>query len=975
MKHWQISLCLLFALLPNVWGNEVEEHYAEVKQAYINREKNAQNDLKQYLRDYPYTTYYSSVQNMIGVLQVEKLRYKNAVKTFDKVQWKQLERQEQPVFFFYRGIAYLKQNMFKEASSCFKALREKDSPYALQGKFYYAYCWYLQEEYDKALPDLLSLETTSEYKEIAPYLVAQIYYAQHNEELAATRARQLLAQYPNNKHNGEMERILGEIDYNAGRYEEAAERLTRYEQSFREQEREVLREDIFLLGMAQYKLEQYKTAVTNFKRIKLQQDSLSEKVCLNLGHAYVKLEDIEKAKLSYQAAMRYKINPQVREEAMYNYALCTYKKGTALGESINAFNDFLKEYPNTSHAESVYELLAAMYMTSKNYAAALDAVCAIKNPNSKLQETKQFLRYQLGADALLQGKNQEVISWMSEVIQNASSASNYKTEAYFYRAEARYRLKQYEAAMTDLINYRQQKSFQQSPNRVMADYLQGYVSFNLKKYTPAQGCFECFVANDEAKGNKVVYADALNRIGDCQFNSRQFAAAADTYQRVIDFGKQGADYAIFQRGYVLGLMRQYTDKVNMMEQLLKTYPKSDYADDALYEIARAHLQKDESMAAIDAYSRLVTAYPTSSFARIASLERGMIYRNMGQYEDAVRAFRQTISDYPATEQAYSALDAMEQICVEQNRVSDYLAYTQELPKLNMSVSSKEDSLTYVAGEMQYMLGKYKEAAAAMDAYLAHYCPGGRHCLAATYNAADCYYRLQDEDKALSLYLALTKFDNNPYEAETYTRIAEIAFDKQDYAQARIYFEKMTSIGLKQKDLAAAKLGVLRSSALLNDYPSVIAIASDILSDNDISAEVRREALYNRAKAYVCQAQYGLAVADLTVLAKDVRVAEGAEAKYLLAQVYFNQGNLEDSESEIMSFAGMNTQHQYWLAKSLILLSDINLAKSDAFQAKQYLLTLQQNYKGQDDIQSIVSAKLQQIELSEQPQIETEEEEL
>jgi len=73
----------------------------------------------------------------------------------------------------------------------------------------------------------------------------------------------------------------------------------------------------------------------------------------------------------------------------------------------------------------------------------------------------------------------------------------------------------------------------------------------------------------------------------------------------------------------------------------------------------------------------------------------------------------------------------------------------------------------------------------------------------------------------------------------------------------------------------------------------------------------------------------------------------------------------------MSFAGMKTQHQYWLAKSLILLADINLQRGELFQAKQYLLSLQQNYKAKDDIQQLVADKLQQIEQIEQPKEEEE----
>jgi hypothetical protein len=68
-----------------------------------------------------------------------------------------------------------------------------------------------------------------------------------------------------------------------------------------------------------------------------------------------------------------------------------------------------------------------------------------------------------------------------------------------------------------------------------------------------------------------------------------------------------------------------------------------------------------------------------------------------------------------------------------------------------------------------------------------------------------------------------------------------------------------------------------------------------------------------------------------------------------------------AEQEIMSFTTMQTTHQYWLAKSLILLADINVDNKDLFQAKQYLLALQNNYKQSDDIAQIIVSKLDQID--------------
>jgi tetratricopeptide (TPR) repeat protein len=167
----------------------------------------------------------------------------------------------------------------------------------------------------------------------------------------------------------------------------------------------------------------------------------------------------------------------------------------------------------------------------------------------------------------------------------------------------------------------------------------------------------------------------------------------------------------------------------------------------------------------------------------------------------------------------------------------------------------------------------------------------------------------------------------------------------------------------------AMLGALRCSQQIGNLAQIIEAASELLKQEDITIEDSNEALYCRAKAYIAKQEYGLAVVDFTSLAKEVRTAWGAEAKYQLAYCYSQLGTLDMAEQEIMSFTRMQTSHQYWLAKSLILLSDIHVERNELFQAKQYLLALQANYKLQDDIPTIVNDKLQHISNIEQQHIQ------
>lgn len=101
-----------------------------------------------------------------------------------------------------------------------------------------------------------------------------------------------------------------------------------------------------------------------------------------------------------------------------------------------------------------------------------------------------------------------------------------------------------------------------------------------------------------------------------------------------------------------------------------------------------------------------------------------------------------------------------------------------------------------------------------------------------------------------------------------------------------------------------------------------------------------------------------AVKDLNSLAADTRTKEGAEAKYLLAQLQFDKEKFEECEETIMDYINESTPHAYWLARSFILLSDLYSTQGKKLEAKQYLLSLQNNYEGDDDIADMINRRLE-----------------
>ena len=96
------------------------------------------------------------------------------------------------------------------------------------------------------------------------------------------------------------------------------------------------------------------------------------------------------------------------------------------------------------------------------------------------------------------------------------------------------------------------------------------------------------------------------------------------------------------------------------------------------------------------------------------------------------------------------------------------------------------------------------------------------------------------------------------------------------------------------------------------------------------------------------------------LAKDTRNVYGAEAKYLVAQTYFDEGETAKAEKEVLDYIEVSTPHAYWLARSFVLLSDVYVKLDRKMEAKQYLLSLQQNYQANDDIAGMIESRLSKL---------------
>lgn len=932
--------------------------------AYELGKDNAAYLLETYLKKYPYTQFESPTCLLLGNLAFRDKKYNAALAWYERANEKRLSKTESADLLFYRGCTYIETEDYNKAKTTFKTLMGQDTRYNNSAIYYYSFAEYSLKNYDAALDGFLKIEPQPEYADFVPYYIVQIYYQQKKYDELMPYAERILQKNPTSPNNAEIYRILGECAYRKQDYAKTIEYITAYEKIAPK----VLRNDMYILGISYYKTNDFSKAANYLAKVTTTQDALAQNAYLHLGNSYVELNKKDNARMAFETASKMDFDKEVKEEAAYNYILSTFETTAPFGEAIKAFEAFLTDYPNSKYKDDVYENLVTVYMTTKNYQAASESLDKIKNLSPAMKDVKAYILFQLGTEEFVREDYPKAIAYFDNSL--TMMTPNFKSaQVYYWRGESHYRMANYVLARKDYEDFFTKKGANEFNNYNLANYNVAYTYFQEKKYQESAPFFQKYIDGEEDK-TRYSYGDALNRMGDCYFISRNLINAEKYYTQSMNLKGKNGDYAAFQQAIVLGLQKNYNGKINGLQNLLKDYPTSDYEDDAYYEMARAYVLLENEKNAIGSYSLLIRSFPHSPLAQKAALEIGMLHYNTGKYDEAIDAYKRVVFSYPNSAEARTALESLESIYVEQNKVADYFDYTKTLANGIVMISpTKEDSLTYLAAENLYMKSRIEEATTAFERYISEHCPGGISCMHANFYLADCYYVSNKTNEAIQQYRILSEMEGNPYMEPVLVRLAQLSYDNKDYELSLKAFQKLQLMAQEPENITAAKIGILRSSYLLNDAQSIISIATEILKNKDVDVDLERESRYYLAKAYIQIGEREKALDDLQILAKDLRTVAGAEAKYQIADYYFTVGDDKKAEVEISDFIAFGTPHQYWMARAFVLLADIYIKRGDDFQAKQYLLSLQENYPSKDSIQDLIEERLDGISSREKAKIQ------
>jgi tetratricopeptide (TPR) repeat protein len=899
----------------------------------------------------------------LAIFQLGKLHYRNknnkqAVKYLEQTQIAYLKGPDSKEYYFIYGYSLFKLDRFEDAKNAFAKIKDEKTKYYDATNYYYGYVCYRSGAFDEALEHFSRIKYHKTFGPLAAVYVAQVYFSRGQYEEVIAFADTI----KNNEVANDVAGIIGQSHYLLGQYKEAVPHLEQFMQAAPVVPSNT---DYYMLGYAYAQTGEHDKALNQFLKMEEKQDSLQPYVFYQMGNSFLKLNKKPQALSSFEKCYQADSTGNLASISLFTAAKIADElnlQGLAMQKYVKYIDIFSEKDQNleataalTTEARSN---LANLLLTAKNYREALRILEGIKKPNTQDLTNIQRVSYYRAEEHYLNNNFTEA----NELFTKAASV-NYDKKinglANFWLAEMDYKNQLYQESINHLKNFQNYPEVHSTRFYPISFYNLGYAHLKLSEYEKAVNSFTLYVEKDKDASNPEVYTDAVVRTADCYFADRKYQKAIQYYQLMLDKKMNGGDYALYQQAMILGVLNNNQEKIAKLSQLEKTYPKSPYIDDAVYELADIHLKSEAYEKAIVSFDNIIKNYPRSIYLRKSMLNKSLALFNLKKDEEALEVIKKLITDYPNSDEARAALPLVQNIFVNQGKGEEYLDFIKVLPNVVVSAST-QDSLSYESAFNNYQRANYDKAIKGFGSYINKF-PGGYFILKANYFKAESDYQLKKYDDALVGYEYVANSLRSVFSERSTRQAAVLNYVKKNYEKALEFYLALERIASNKDNLQIALIGQMRSCSIRGLIDSAAYASQKYLGSPIAQKDGVIEAQTNLGRYYIKYNQFDSAQTAFNAVLKETKTIYGAEAKYNIAFIQYQKKDYKNAQKTIFELNDKFGAFEQWVVKGFILLADTYTAQKDYFQAKA---TLQSIIENTDDPEVLKTCKAKINEIVE-----------
>jgi len=888
----------------------------------------------------------------LGEYYFREQRFADAIRQYDQTNIENLSNREIADMKFHQGYSNFTLQRFAPAKTSFNSIRTiKEDPNYMDANYYYGFLAFRDGQYGEALEAFRIVENEKSYGTVVPYYIAQIYYIQGKKDEAITYIQNKLQSGSSSQYYDlELKQLIGHAYFEKKDYAKALP----YLEDYVSRSKKVRREDLYELSYCYYQNNKLAKAIDGFKQLSGKDDSLSQHAMYLLGDAYLKTGQKSNARNAFLFCSSNSSHAEQKEISKYQYSKLSYELGYQ-DEALNSLSTFLADYPNSNYNAEAKELMIDVLANTNNYRDAQALLEGLSKPSENAKRLYPRILYGRATELINDGRLAEADALLDKALKDPNNGAVLPF-LNFWKGELAYRNNK----LDDAIKYYHEYVNGGSPTSGEANasngrYNLGYSYLRKENYPVALTYFEPLGRNPSLSSNSFTQ-DAYIRTADCYYMQKDYAKAKTMYDNVIKFSWPAEDYATFQNAMLAGV-RSPKDKIALMNTMIRKFPESSLSIDANMEIANTYMSDEKFSEAIPYLSNVTKTTGNASLVPQAYLKMGTAYYNLNNNAEALKQFKILIDKYPSSPESEDALDNVKTIYIEDGKPDEYAAFMRDAGR-PLSVST-EDSLTYAAAEKQYDDQNINAALAGFNNYLQKF-PDGVYALDANFNKAEIYNSKKDWNNALVGYDAVASEAPNKYAERAVLTAARINFfELKNYARAETYYLQLKQITASQENKLEAMRGLLRCQYQQQKWAEAIENAKELTEAKGSSADDKTLANMAIAKSYQVGGQYDLAIANFKSVVQLNKAALAAEARYEIANCWFQVNKLSESEKAAFETINKSGSYDYWVTKAYILLGDIYFTQKDYFNAKATFQSIVDNTINAE-LKSEAQAKLTKV---------------
>ncbi len=868
--------------------------------------------------------------------------YWKEIETFDLSLERRAEMQ------FKLAYCYLVEKDFQTAFGLFQSVENTNNILSPHASYYAGICAFYLGDRDKALVSFKKVENHRKYNNLVPFYLSQIYFKDEDYIEAIKYAQSRISNAGSNKYL--LERILGMSYVALEDYNKALPHLENYAASADK----LTENDAYQIGIAHYKLGQYSKAQEYFKELSYQESPIGQMSNFLLASTSIEKGEKKNAQSAFKQAGKLDYFLDIKEESNYLY----YKVSADLGDERIAINGLSGINSNSIYYSASQQLLSQLLINSTDTENSINVIENIELKSQEINNTYKVLTYENGLQKLKDGDVEIAIRQFEKALNtNSKSIPN---------SEIQFRLAQSFQAKGDINTSRKwYESYLENDDhehRFESHYALSYIEMEDQNYSKAIGQLENALENfNIEEDQKNLFDDVLVRLADLELVNNNYASALEYYELAIRNNAEESDYILYQKSMIYGVNNQIIEKLTSLEKLLKHYPKSNYRDDALFQLAETLVQLGKNNQAYQVYNTIIIEFGNASeYSAISYMRQGLISYNQGDLYAALNSYKQGIDICQDKDEKRRALKAVEDIYLyDLNEANDFFKYQESLTGVQIGDIEK-DSIVFAIASDVYKNAEYEKAITKFEEYLKSY-SHGFYVLDANYYLAESYLVLKSYSKALEYYKKVLKEENGKYYESALKKSAVISYNyAQDFKTSFELYDKLIDMQNTNPSLENLE-AALYSAFIIENKNAVLKYGELVSNHSSVSIESKSAAHFYMAKVFYQRKELDSAYNQFERVSRLSKNNQAAESSYYMAKIHFDQNNLQKAEKQAFLTATEGSNYAIWVSKSIMLIADIYVLKKDYLNATAAYESVIENFKENEDILREAKNKLADLE--------------